>query len=79
MSHSRRRHSAESFLKSWFEDSEYLLLIVVPPGIEPDFPGWQPDDLTDSRWDQIVDRMRIEPTTETLQVFLAKALEHASP
>lgn len=23
--------------------------------------------------------MRIEPTTETLQVFLAKALEHASP
>ena len=26
-----------------------------------------------------MDRMRIEPTTETLQVFLAKALEHASP
>ena len=27
-SHSRRRLSAESFFKSWFEDSEYLLLIV---------------------------------------------------
>ncbi len=27
----------------------------------------------------LVDRMRIELTTETLQVFLAKALEHASP
>ena len=34
-SHSRRRHSAESFLKSWFEDSEYLLLIVVRTGFEP--------------------------------------------
>ena len=27
----------------------------------------------------IVDRMRIELTSETLQVFLAEALEHASP
>ena len=35
MSHSRRRHSAESFFKSWFEDSEYLLLIVVSSGFEP--------------------------------------------
>jgi hypothetical protein len=35
MSHSRRRHSAESFLKSWFEDTEYLLLIVVRTGLEP--------------------------------------------
>ena len=40
MSHSRRRHSAESFLKSWFEDSEYLLLIVVSPGLEPVCHSW---------------------------------------
>ena len=34
-SHSRRRLSAESFFKSWFEDFEYLLLIVDQVGIEP--------------------------------------------
>ena len=35
MSHSRRRHSAGSFFKSWTEDSEYLLLIVGREGLEP--------------------------------------------
>ena len=35
MSHSRRRHYAGSFFKSWTEDSEYLLLIVGREGLEP--------------------------------------------
>ena len=40
---------------------------------------WQCPVITIIRYPQFVDRMGIEPTTETLRVFLAEALEHASP
>lgn len=46
------QHGIVSYLSHRQRYGYRSLCVVVPPGIEPDFPGWKPDDLTDSRWDQ---------------------------